>query len=253
MLLISPPPGAARLFSCPRSGPIGSGDWSELCIVLGQVCASIAPVGALPDVTLEGTSSGSLFLASAKNHPFAVCALALLGTTIWLLLSRAPLFPLQGMATRLFSCPYSPPCRVSSSWPGATLHAYNRKLLCASVLTPRVAPAAYGAGTLNRGGLRTGAAPADRITDYGICGDLSPTMLTPSGAWPTDARSPLPPRVRGQFWVRIVATYRPGYPSLGIPALVRSCALLSVVPVWSGGRTELRIHAVLRSSLRIHR
>jgi hypothetical protein len=136
------------------------------------------------------------------------------------------------MATRLFSCPYSPPCRLPPSWPGATLHAYNRKLLCASVLTPRVPPAAYGAGTLNRGGLRTGAAPADRITDYGIRGDLSPSMLTPSRAWPTDARSPLPPRVRGQFWVRIVATYRPGYPSLGVPALVRSCALLSVVPVW---------------------
>ena len=58
VLLISPPLGAARLFSCLRSGPIGSGDWSELCIVLGTVCANIVPVGTLPDVTLEGDFVG---------------------------------------------------------------------------------------------------------------------------------------------------------------------------------------------------
>ena len=41
-----------------------------------------------------------------KNHPFAVCAGGFLGSTIDSESSRAPLIPpLQGLATRLFSCP----------------------------------------------------------------------------------------------------------------------------------------------------
>jgi hypothetical protein len=37
-----------------------------------------------------------------RNHPFGVCATALLGSTISLLISRVPLIPLQGLAARLF-------------------------------------------------------------------------------------------------------------------------------------------------------
>ena len=45
------------------------------------------------------------FLLSVKDHPFAVCAQAFLASTIVSESSRAPLIsPLQGLATRLFSC-----------------------------------------------------------------------------------------------------------------------------------------------------
>ena len=54
-------------------------------------------------------------------------------------------------------------------------------------------------GAPRRPGARTGATPADRITDYGIRRDLPPSTLTPSRAWPTEARSPPLARARASW------------------------------------------------------
>lgn len=57
-----------------------------------------------------------------ENHSFAVYTLALLGTTISVSLSRAPLIPLRGTATRLF---YS--YRAASIAQGVSYVRYDRK------------------------------------------------------------------------------------------------------------------------------
>src|SRR5919112_4365952 len=54
--------------------PIGTGEWPELCIVLGTVCANIGPVGTLPDVTLEGDFVG-LRISYSLHERSPVCGI----------------------------------------------------------------------------------------------------------------------------------------------------------------------------------
>ena len=65
-----------------------------------------------------------------------------------------------------------PLCRLPPAPPGANLHAYPRRPPSAPVLMPRIPPVAWGQGPLIEGGLRTGATPADRITDLETPWDL---------------------------------------------------------------------------------
>jgi hypothetical protein len=85
-------------------GPIGPGDWPELCIAPGAFRATMgqrtgvsalrSPGGGAARRDFGRGTSGLLFSYSLRiNHPFWVCAPAFLGSTIDPESSRAPLIP----------------------------------------------------------------------------------------------------------------------------------------------------------------
>jgi hypothetical protein len=90
----------------------------------------------------------------------------------------------------------------SYRWPRPLPHLVARPSLWRAPTAPRFT-APIGAAPLNRGVPQARVRGAAKSPDLGDLWRLQPSTCAPSRAWDSEARSPLPSRVRARFWVRL--------------------------------------------------